>query len=372
MQLGRKRTAKISIGIVIASVVLAGATFFIPVVETAANPTATHWRTAIGTLIVLLCIGAAALLLSGLRGFKRDLRIAYRLLAFGIIAFSVAMGQLCIWGLFDLWESDWAASGSGLIPMVLTTGLIYAGSRKIARLVGIKSIYSSFIFVFIVTLAVGIAMGILAHYFVTYDLEGTDIYIGVASWSPAFMLFSGLLVRNIYRSIGEHYKPAMRWLAIALFVWFAAGAHEAINTFWFNNGDVYTDYGYYLLPCVVAGLFLLRASYEFNLLPATAIEEQSNEPAGQAVRQDYIDSIVAVAKLASRPKEIDTALDGLRFETAHMAADAPLNSDDENRLLQAYGQIEDYLLHNDPLRAFTVDEVRSHVTPAFRDLLQKR
>ncbi len=365
----KKPSLFVPVGIVLLSGVVAGMTLFIPVADGAANPTATHWRTVAGTITMGLSVGAAIVLLNGPRSFKTDLKVAYRLIAFGIMAFSAALIQLVIWGLLDLWDSDWAASGSGLLPYVVTAALIYIGTRKFAKLLGIHSILNSFLFVFGITLVIGILMGIAATYLVQYDLEGTDIYIGVGAWCSSYLLISSILVYKIFRAISPYYQPAMRWLTIGLGGLTVAAWHETINTFWFNNGDTYTDYGYYLLPWVVAGLILVRASYELRKLRAFGQTEASSKE--EATDRDYIDSIVSVGGLASQPQQVDVMMDNLRFITSRMEPGQTLTTSNKELLVKTYRQLEAYLGHKDPLRTFSKDEILSHVTPAFRGVVEK-
>jgi len=183
MESPRKQTPVLPLSIILAALVITILTFLLTVVSKAVNPLATHWRTAAGTATMVLYVGAATTFLSGLKSFKTELKVAYRLIAYGILAFSAALIQLVIWGMFDLWDSAWATSGSGLVPYLLTGGLIYLGARKFARLLGVHSILTSFWFTFVITLLTGIALGIAAHYLVQYHIDGTDLYIGVASWA---------------------------------------------------------------------------------------------------------------------------------------------------------------------------------------------
>ncbi len=354
--------------IILLAAVSVGIVFAIPVVETADNPTATHWRTAAGTASMVLFVGAAITFLRGLKVFKTDLRTAYRLMAYGIMAFSAALIQLVIWGMGDLWESAWAASGSGLLPYLVTAGLIYIGARKFAKLLNIKSLLRSFWLVFAVTLLVAVGMYFAAVEWVTYDLEGTDIYIAVGAWCSSYLLVSAILAYKIYKSIGMYYQNAMRWLFIGLAALSAAAWHETINTFWFNNGDAYTDFGWYLIPWVLTGLVLVAASYQFRRLPELASGKAGSKD--EASDQDYITSILAVSQLASRPQEVEVIMDGLRSVTVDLEPGKKLTVSDKQQLVKTYRQLEAYLTNKDPLRTFSKEEILGRVSPTFRSVVE--
>ncbi|HSX16925.1 MAG TPA: hypothetical protein VLH86_02385 [Patescibacteria group bacterium] len=344
--------------------------FFAPVATHAVNPTASHWRAAASIAVTVMYVGAAVIYLSGLKYFKSEMRAAYRSLAFSMLAFSLVFIQLSIWGIFDLWSSAWAASGSGLLPFVITMAFIHIAVRKFARLLKVASIFSKVWFVVLVSLAVGIGMGIFAHYFVKYDIDGTDLYIGTCSGVAVYITCTALLMFKILPAIGSSYQRAMRWIAISLSALAIAAWHEAINTLWFNNGSTYTDYGYYLIPWVINGFILLFASHEFRALTVlTPVVEAPAAPA-DPTDHDYIDSIVMVAGLASRREDVDPILDDLRGVTASLKPGTTMADADKQRLVQTYERLENYLLQKDPARTYTGDEVLSQTTPAFRKLVE--
>ena len=153
---------------------------------------------------------------------------------------------------------------------------------------------------------------------------------------------------------------------------FIETSHEGINTFWFNNGDTYTDYGYYLIPFVVAGILMVRASFAFKMLPAAPIVVNDNGIHQEAATvTDYADSIAALAALVSRPEDIGDMVDDIRFATVSIRSDSSLSSQDKDRLLKIYHQLETYLTKKDPVRTFTKQQVLERVTPPFRLIVEK-
>ena len=358
--------------IVTVALILTAVTFYLPTAASVSNALANHMRTALTVLISALYVGSAWAILGGLKSFKRELRIAYRLMALGVLSFSAVFIQLVFWSIFNIWDSAWAISGSGLFPFVITCIFMYTGVRKFARLLGVRSKFTFFLIVSGIAVVVSVLFGLAASQWVQYKLDGVEIYIAVCAICAGFLFFAGLLMYKIYRSIGSYYKVAMGWLAASMFGFTAASLHEAINTFWFNNGDTYTDYGYYLIPWVIVGAILVRASYAFRMLPLVPDTTAAESAAVQAATaRDYIDSILNIVGLVSRPSEVETSLDELRYVTANMHSETELQPAAKQRLQKAYLQIEDHLLTKDPLRTFTKEEIRSHTTPAFQAELKK-
>jgi hypothetical protein len=332
------------------------------------NAFAVHTRAVASTVPIFLLLGAAVVFMSSLRTFKAGLRSAYRMFAIGMLIFGILLAQISIWGLFNLWDSTWATSGSALVPLALTITFLYIAARKFSRLLQIKSILNNIWAVTGLTVIVGTAMGIFAHYFIKYDISGSDIYVGVCAWGAVFLTCATILIYKVYHVIGASYQLAMRWLTVGLGVFAAACWHEAITTLWYNNGSRYTDYGFYLIPWSITGLVMLYAAYQFHKI--TAFE--STATATEAITdRDYIDSVVAVARLASRPEAIDPLLDDLRIVTVSMKPQQSLANDDLERLMFTFQRLESYLSNEDPLRTVSHDEIMSHVTPAFRAMLER-
>ncbi|HYH75729.1 MAG TPA: hypothetical protein VD735_07280 [Candidatus Saccharimonadales bacterium] len=355
--------------IALLALLFVGSTFFVPLPSDVVNPTAAHWRAAASTAPAVLLVGSGYIFLRGLSSFK-DGRSAYRLFAIAMLVFSLLLVQVTIWGLFDMWDTAWATSGAGLLPLAVTAVFIYLSSRAFAALLDSKSILRNSLFATLVSVAAGIAMSMLAGRVVAYDIPGTELYIGVCALGAAFMTFATLLMYKVSRSIGASYQRAMAWLTASLAAFSIASWHESISTLWFNNGSTYTDYGYYLLPWTVAGLLTLFASYRFREITrlATGHVGASHPPTDE----DYVNSILAIAALASKPENIDQMLDGLREVTAVKRPGESFTDAEKQQLLETYHHLEVYLMHDEPLRTITREELLGRVTPAFRQILERK
>ncbi|HSX42761.1 MAG TPA: hypothetical protein VLF59_01610 [Candidatus Saccharimonadales bacterium] len=357
----------VPLGFLTLGVLVGIVTFFLPISFHATRPLAVHWRAVASTTPIFFLVGAAIIFLGGLKSFKAA-RAAYRLLAVGMLAFGILLAQASIWGLFNLWDSAWATSGAGIAPLALTAVFIYLAARKFAVLLQIAHPLTRWRIVIPLTAAFGIVIGIFAHYFVRYHIDGADIYIGTVAWGASYMSCAAFLMHKVSRSIGLSYRRPMSWLTVSLGAFSISAWHEAISTLWFNNGSTYTDYGFYLIPWTVSGLITLYASYQFRLI--TMVARSDEIPLTHATDRDYIDSIITVAGLVSQPEAIEPILDDLRLITATRQSDRSLTSIEKRTLLTVYSRLEAYLTEKDPLRTVTRDELLSRVTPPFRQVLE--
>jgi hypothetical protein len=89
-------------------------------------------------------------------------------------------------------------------------------------------------------------------------------------------------------------------------------------------------------------------------------------PAGTS--NSATDIVTYLAALASNPKEIDPILDGLREVTGRHGADSSLTNEDQLALAEVYQKLLRYLVEQEPLRAFTREELEAKVRQQFKPL----
>lgn len=364
--------SRVTLGfIIIGSIALTALSFLIPVADTVRNAFQAHLRTAIALLAMLLFTGAALWFLVGVRRFAPSLRVAYAQLGVGLVMFSFALLQLPIFGLFDLWETAWAKSGGVVVIFVGAAMLIYLGMRRFMRLLEVRSWVASFWKVTLLFLIIAVTTYIAAPSLIQYaNNEGVDIYLAVAAVAVGYIIAATWLTHRIQQVIGAAYRTATSRLLLALSALSVAGAHEYVTTYFMNNGTPYNDYGFYLLPFVLAAFCMLVAAHSFSAdrLSRTAT---AKAPDNEAVPDnEYIDSILTVAELASRPQDIEPIVDELRQVTAHVGPGNALASEDKQRLLAAYQRLEEfYTSGQDPLRTYTHQELRDMISSRFARLL---
>jgi len=277
------------------------------------------------------------------------------------------MLQLAIIAVLDAWESAWATGGALLGFFVLGTFFMHLSMRQLARPLEVKGWLTSVWIVGGISLGVAVASWAASTKLLQYDLEGITFYEAAMGWAGAYATFAALLAWKIRRNIGPRYSTALRWQTMA-FVAFVLGAiHEIVTTWFLTTGDWYEDYGVYLWGFIASAVLFLRASYEFRLLTA----HQDNAVVATATTdRDYIDSLVAVANLASNPRAIDPIMDDMRVITSSLPQDGALSGSQRSQLVTVYRKLEEYLTHRDPLRTYTQDEVREQVKPGFMLVLK--
>jgi hypothetical protein len=353
--------------ILAASFLITGLSFLLPEAHGVTEPLQAHIRIAIAILTTALFTGSSIWFLSGARHFKAALRKAYTLLCVGLIAFSLALLQLPLAGLFNLWDSWWITSGAVILIFVFTAVLIYLGIRKFARLVQVEHRAESFWLVTGVTLVFAVVTLFASPHLIQYhDVKDVPTYLAAVALACGYIFASFFLTRHIAQSIGTSYQQAMRWLNITLAAMSLGAAHEYISTYFADTNINYIEYGIYLWPFLLTGFLLVKAAYEFSLLTAAPAEEGSEAIAPQATDHDYIDSITTLAGLASNPKAIDILLDDVRLISSRLSPEHPLTAADKQRLLTVYRQLEEYFVSGkDPVRAFTQAELRKQLSRGF-------
>ena len=93
----------------------------------------------------------------------------------------------------------------------------------------------------------------------------------------------------------------------------------------------------------------------------------ANTHTAMAANSSAADAITYLASLASHPKDVDPMLDTLRQVSAHQPKSGLLSDQDQLALAGVYQKLLRYLVEQEPLRAFTRDElvakVRNHFKP---------
>lgn len=82
-----------------------------------------------------------------------------------------------------------------------------------------------------------------------------------------------------------------------------------------------------------------------------------------------LDMVIHAASLVSNPSGIDPLLDQVRAMTAELSSGEHVSKVDEQRLVNIYLRIEDYLVTEEPLRVFQKDELRESLAPELLQIL---
>jgi hypothetical protein len=312
-------------------------------------------------VLVLACAAVLTQLLavwyflSSLRTFKKGLRIAYYLASAGIFAFSFAQFVLPL-GIFVTIDSTLVANALIVVPYLLGGLLMYVGMRKFASLLDIHYVWGSIPFVLVFSLVVTAITILLPHPDAGIPEETFDLIFGTAAWSDVLVLFTAILAYHIRQTIGPVYKNAMSWFAAAAGVLTLAILHEFSIKIFFEASWYVGDVSAWVF--VLTGIMFLKAGMAFKEAGRQLLQLPANA--------SYVDTVIGVAQLVSKPADIDTELDKVRAITAREGSAAKqLSPSDEAVLRDVYLHIETYLTTNEPLHAFTKEGLRAGLPDGF-------
>ncbi|HSE61376.1 MAG TPA: hypothetical protein VLA88_03710 [Candidatus Saccharimonadales bacterium] len=247
-----KRARSLVLFILLFSLILPGLMWFMPAPEVSRfGPDGFKFQAAITMLLAWLHVGAAILFVAGLDGFKATLKRAYFAICLGLVVTAVAVAQLPLIAIFNLWNSPWALKGGLTLPMIGTL-LIYAGVYTFARALQIRHVPTSpwvVVPLFVVAAgAVGLAMD------PSFDLTTAGYITGLILGTAIVWL-----TFRIKQTAGPAYTNALAWFmlppllntcGVGLLIIWALAREEAP---W-----------YAAIPFAFVGALYVKAGYAFN------------------------------------------------------------------------------------------------------------
>ncbi len=349
-----KTTLQFSILLIASALAASTSFFFFPAVKAAGVAPAV----AIAFASTLTQFLAVVYFLISLPTIKRGLKAAYALFAGGIFLFSFAqlVPSLSVFTSIISQNAD-LSSFAIVIPYATGTLVIFLGMRKFAQLLKVQSMWATKFWLGLVVSAVMAAAAALAYY--AHEQHAASriaavIYASVA-WSAVFSFMAMMSSLRVKSVIGPAYKPALRWVSVALGVLAFTALHEFIVRIYFATSS-YASASWSLWPFLFVGVLLLKASLDF----AAANRQRLSLPA----QATYVDVVTAVAGLVSRPQDIDKTLDTVRTITATRTSDQ-LSAADKATLVKVYLYLEQYLMTNEPLHRYTREDLRDSLPADF-------
>lgn len=308
---------------------------------------------------------ATLLFLTSLRAFRKELKIAYTLLAIGILLFGMPQMQLPLNNIItvDPLKLSWFIVTTSLVGAII----MFLAIVKFVRLLHIRTPWSSLVLIGLSALILAFLSSFLPH----APLEGIseitlDGIFATFVASGTLCVATGINALRIKRALAAKYQTAMTWLAAATFVAAFGCLHETIvkQVPYFSQFEIYFSYGLTLWPFLLTALLFLLASLSFRQTSQEALRIPENA--------SYLDIVTYAAQLASNPVDIDAILDKVRALTATHEPGTKLSATDEATLVTVYLQIEKYLTTKDPLRAFAKDSLREMLPEGFRSRLANK
>jgi len=260
-----KQINKIIIGIIVVDIAVTLLTFLLPVPSSWLNSNSLifHLSVAYSVVYSFFYFGAALLFLVELRSYRAQMRRAYVLLATGIIVTAITFLQVPVLSALGLWQNPIVAGGAPGIPYILAGLFLYAGMRKFAHLVGVRSWATSFVWVIVVAVVCAALATFLPHGQASLPDELTvDIFTVIIAWIGTFSAMSAVVVGQVRAQIGELYVNAMAWLLLALGSSVMVIVITLVYTLWLPN-DTFS----YLVVnpfIIISSLVYLKAGQAFT------------------------------------------------------------------------------------------------------------
>jgi len=315
--------------------------------------------TSVVLVDVLLALGSAVLFLLALPRFKKELKPAYRLMAFSTMAVGVLLIMFPYIEYYGLWDVLFWNIAS-YAQYLIGAPLMYFGVRMFYRRLGLRGWASSLWIVVGVVAILSVAHAFLPHFDVWPDFSEHmyDVFETVTILPLVVYAASAYMVLRVRQHTGQDYNMAFTWMIIGLaFYVFNTAGIVVLETGgyenWYFNNRVYT------YPAIAGDLSLVFAGYCF----ASIGRRTARSTAGGAVSS--IDIVTYVAQMASDETQIDPYLDVLRAMTSHMEPGHVLTDAEQVRLRGVYLNIENYLVSRDALRNFTKEQLRENVAAHF-------
>lgn len=350
-------------GLIAVSALITGLMYLLPLPEGTTDSRAFYASLFSMAGVCTLSLSALVLFLLGLRGFQAKAQRAYYILCVGIVVATVSTIALPVASYMDLWSWPLFIYAGLVIPSFLGQFLIYIAVRYFTRTAGLKSWMISTKFIAPIVAVIVLAVAVIPHgelgqwgaatdqksYVIIHSIRWVQIFFDVVI--VALLLFLSSHISPIY-------KRALIWLAVA----------AAIDGLSMLQVHGYEHFGpehawttatvYGVSPFAFVPIALMLSAYSFSRLSAYT-------PKSTAEKITSVDIVVYASRLATRPEELDTSLDVVRSITASKTPDQKLDESAEQKLKQAYLEIETYLTTKEPVLNFTPDALRHRISVTF-------
>jgi hypothetical protein len=332
-----------------------------------------HAYFGITLAIALLNVGAAILFMMGVGGFTKALQRSYLFISIGIALLGLSLAQLPLVIYSGHLEEFWRDSGLAALPIVAALVVLFVGTRAFARLFTIKNITTSPLIALGAVVLLSVLFSVLPHAPISTTESMFDMQNSFSVLNTVIVALGMLHILQVKRVASIMYTAALAWLALAFGTMTVAGLGYLFALLSFGDQQWYLTGALPLIPTCVAALFLVRSAYAFN---AVTVQGQGDFTKRDVTRTFFgtrhkpgadaplssLDIIMYAANLASDSRAVDPILDRMRYITSRLEPGQPLSSSDEAELSHVYLELEEYLLHKEPVRKFSKEELRTKIT----------
>lgn len=251
-------------GIALLAVGLGGLSLLVPVPATQDSAFEFYLRLSIPTVFTILHFGAAWLFLSALQYFRATLKIAYRLIAGGIVVLGLAQAQLVVLGLLDLWSDPWITIGIISIIFSVAFCSVFYGIRIISKQFGIRNFATSPIAVLSAVLVTCLLAVVSPHY--PAPIAEMYVDIGSGGLAVATILATAATIATVIirRRVSTLYQKPLSALAVALGLMAIGGLQFMFIQLVLGYHNWYEDSGLAYLPLLLGAFVFVWAGYLFN------------------------------------------------------------------------------------------------------------
>jgi hypothetical protein len=329
------------------------------------NVATLQWKLGIITALIVPAMAAVWYLLTSLKAFKTSTKIAYYIITLGIFFYAFTQLGVFLFTILGVFFPSLTANvltaNVLIIPYALSPIILFVGIRKLAKQLGIRSKWMSWLVVLGCVIAIALASLLLPR---TPDPDpdyetSVKVIIAVLAGLTGFGIAATAIAVRIRDSISSTYKGAMGWLSVASGAFVFGTFHEFIikGTDLANSGYVTT--GVSVWPVLLAGLLFMKAGQAIKVATFKKLADNAT----------YVDAVVYAASLVSNPHAVDQTLNELRQVTAGLQSGGDLQGADKKKLLDVYRKLEVYLVTKEPLRKLSQPELRARLTAGFQEEL---
>jgi hypothetical protein len=246
-----------------AAVLLSASTLLVAT-PTTTNPTSFHASLLIETFLATISVAGGLLFLTSLGAFKVKLRVAYTLIAAGMVLYALALVQLPFLQAMNLFYSNYVTNGWLELMYVAAAILLLVGVLRYARLMQVrsKSLHPLTITTTAVVMA-GLAL-LMPHSGNFYHtLFALEVNVSLVTISAVLLTFAAVALLLVKRAAGPAYTNALAWSFIGV----GLLAVSTYSTAYFQLSSfvgLYVSSGLFFVPFLLAVSANLRSAVAFN------------------------------------------------------------------------------------------------------------
>ncbi|HSE29687.1 MAG TPA: hypothetical protein VLA77_03845 [Candidatus Saccharimonadales bacterium] len=304
----------------------------------------------------LLSVFAIPFFVRTIKLFTDEVKKAYVMLCVGLGIFAVAQIQIPVVNILN--AVFWLESGGVATIYVFSAVFVLLAMRKFAKILGVKSVWSSVTLGVAVAISTSLMISFLPHVSTGASELVFDVFQSVTVCNVVFVFFAGMLGLQILPKMSVAYKSAVEWLTVAFYILAFGGLHFLIVRLFLTEADWYLDFSLTIIPFTAGAFAFLIAGYKASLLNVINQPQQSNQVS-------EIEMVTFLASFASQPSKIESVLDDISSVSAQVKPGEKLSAAQIAVLKNAYLKLQNYLTTSDPIRVYSKQELQGIIKAKF-------